>query len=217
MAQLSAVQDATHATLHQLIDGMNALAFNVNNAGHGQYVGQAYGGRGRGCGRMQGRGHGPAAFVSGIPHSGGFPQGSFPPTMGPVGSPMGTPPGPPGGFQGGNASGPPLYRAPPAMNGGYCPTGGYGMPPGHPGMFPGAEGNVQTPYSNVVKQYANWNLCYSCGFDVSNGHTSMSCPLYLHKVTHQVGFNCQNAQQYINLGYPCSTHMRHEMQFPTYR
>ena len=35
MAQLSAVQDAMHATLHQFINGMNALAFNASNAGRG--------------------------------------------------------------------------------------------------------------------------------------------------------------------------------------
>jgi hypothetical protein len=135
--------------------------------------------------------------------------------MGPVGSPMGAPPGPPGGFQGGNAGGPPPYRTPPEMNGGYGPTGGYGMSPGHPGMSPGAQDNVQPPYSNVVKQYANWNACYLCGFDVSNGHTSMLCLPHLRKVTHQAGFNCQNAQQYNDLGYPCSTRMRHKMQFLT--
>ncbi len=48
MAQLSAVQDATHATLHQLIDGMNALVFNASDADHGRYVGHGYGGRGHG-------------------------------------------------------------------------------------------------------------------------------------------------------------------------
>jgi hypothetical protein len=73
MAQLSAVQDVTHATLHQLIDGMNALAFNASSAGHGQYVGRGYGGRRHGCSHMQGRGRGLPAYVGGIPHGGGFP------------------------------------------------------------------------------------------------------------------------------------------------
>ncbi len=92
---------------------------------------------------------------------------------------------------------------------------GMECPPGHPGMSPGAQDNVQPPYFNVVKQYANWNACYLCGFDVGNEHTSMSCPPHLHKVAHQVGFNRQNAQQYIDLGYPCTTCMRHKTQFPT--
>ncbi len=33
MAQLSAVQDVTHVSLHQLTDGMNVLMFNASNAG----------------------------------------------------------------------------------------------------------------------------------------------------------------------------------------
>jgi hypothetical protein len=117
MAQQSAVQDATHATLHQLIDNMNTLAFNASDTSCGCYVGHGYGGHGRGCGRMQGRGCGPPAYIGGIPHGGVFPQGGFPPTKGTIGSPMGAPPGPPGGFQGGDAGGPPPYRAPLAMNG----------------------------------------------------------------------------------------------------
>jgi hypothetical protein len=180
---------------------MNARAFNASKAGHGRYVGRGYGGRGCGCGRMQGRGCGLLAYVGGIPQGGGFPQESFPSTMGHLGSPMGTPHGPPGQFQGGNAGGPSPYPAPPMMNGRYGPTGGYGMPLG--------------PYSNVVKHFANWNACYLCGFDIGNGHKSMTCPTHLHKVSHQVGFNCQNAQQYIDMGYPCSTRMRHKTQLPT--
>ncbi len=164
---------------------------------------------------MQGHGCSPPTYVGGIPHGRGFPQGDFPPTMGPVGSPMGAPPGPLGGFQGGNTGGSPLYSAPPAINGGYGPTGGYGMPITHPNMSPGAQNTTQLPYSNVVKQYANWNACYLCGFNVGNGHMSMSCPPHLHKVTHQVGFVRQNTQQYIDLEYPCSTRMRHKTQFPT--
>ncbi len=138
MAQLSAVQDATHATLHQLIDGMNALAFNASDARLGRYIGCGYGGRLQGHGRMQGHGCGPLAYVGGIPQGRGFPQEGFPLTMGYIGSPMDAPHGPPGQFQGGNIGGPPLYCGPSAMNGGYGPTGGYGMPPGHPGMSPQA-------------------------------------------------------------------------------
>jgi hypothetical protein len=100
------------------------LAFKVSDAGRGRYVGQGYSGPGRGPGRMQSRDHNLLAYVGGIPHNGGFPQGSFLPTMGHVGNPMGAPHGPPGGFQHGYARGPPPYRAPPVMNGGYGPTGG---------------------------------------------------------------------------------------------
>jgi hypothetical protein len=44
------------------------------------------------------------------------------------------------------------------------------------GMAPFAQ---QTParnaapmYSNILKAYANWNVCFLCGFDVEDGHTS---------------------------------------------
>jgi hypothetical protein len=139
MAQLSAVQVVTHATLHQLIDGMNPLAFNPSNARRGRYIGCGYGSRGRGRGRMQGRCCSPPAYVGGIPQGWVFPQEGFPPTMSHVGSPMGAPHGPLGQIQGGNAGSPPPYHAPPATNGRYGPTGGYGMPPGHPGMSPRAQ------------------------------------------------------------------------------
>jgi hypothetical protein len=49
----------------------------------------------------------------------------------------------------------------------------------------------QLPYSNVVKRYPNWNVCYSCGFDVAKSHNSMSCPPHLCKASHEIYFNCQ--------------------------
>ncbi len=78
MAQLAANQDVQHATRHQLIDGMNAMAFNMSDAGPGCFAGRSYGGRSRG-GRshMQGCGHGPPAYIGGYPQGGGIPQGGF--------------------------------------------------------------------------------------------------------------------------------------------
>ncbi len=130
---------------------------------------------------MQGRGRGPPNYI------GGYPQGRFPPT---VGRPICAPPDLPGGFQSYAAGGFPPYRPPAAtvMNGGHCPSSGYVLPHGPPN-----KENVQAqPYSNVVKRYYSWNVCYSCGFDVADGHMSMSCPPHFHKALHQIGFNCQN-------------------------
>ncbi len=166
LAQLATNQEAHHATMHQLIDGLNAVAFNISNAGRG--IGRFGGG---GCGYV-GRGQGGRSCMQGCGRShpayiGGYPQGSFPPTMA---RPIGVPPGLPGGFQGNAAEGVPPYRPPvaPAMKGGYGPSGGY-IPRGPP-----AQANVQQqPYSNVVKGYSDWNACYSCGFDMVDGHTSM--------------------------------------------
>ncbi len=70
------------------------------------------------------------------------------------------------------------------------------------------------PYSNTVKCFTNWNVCYSCGFNVEDGHTSMTCPYHLRKPSHDVNFSRRNAQQYINMGHPCSTHNRHKTTMP---
>jgi hypothetical protein len=210
LAQLAANQEAHHTTMYQLIDSLNAIAFNIGNAS-GRIAcfgggGRGYAGRGRG-GRshMQGRSRGPPNYIK------GYPQGGFPPTFG---RPIGTHPGLPGGFQSHAAGGVPPYRplAATVMNGGHGPSGGYVLPRAPP---TNQENLHAQPYSNVVKQYSNWNVCYLCGFDVADRYTSMLCPPHLRKVLHQIGFNCQNAQQYTNLGHPCSTRNRHKTQFPT--
>jgi len=47
--------------------------------------------------------------------------------------------------------------------------------PGAPGVGMAAR-NTAPMYSNIVKRYANMNVCFSCGFDVENRHTSRTCP-----------------------------------------
>jgi hypothetical protein len=94
---------------------------------------------------------------------------------------------------------------------------------GHPG-FPGAaipsamqpHQQPQTAnFSNIYKRYNNWNICYSCRFDVEDGHTSMMCPLW--KAFHQTGFKREDAQQYIAAGHaPCIKGM-HKSVLPTKR
>ncbi len=81
--------------MHQLTDSLNAIAFNISDAGRGIGCfgggGRGYAGRGcGGCSCMQGRGRNPPNYI------GGYPQGGFPPT---VGRPIGAPPDLPGGFQ----------------------------------------------------------------------------------------------------------------------
>ncbi len=120
----------------------------------------------------------------------------------------------------GHGCGPPAFtvgRAPPFMTimAGRIPAflgmhlatgGGYFAPP--------PPGHVQAPpYSNLTKRFANWNACYSCGFDMADGHTSQTCPLHLRKPDHEKCFTRQNAQQYINVGYGCSAKMHHKMVF----
>ncbi len=219
LANIEANQQATHSTLHQIIAQLNAVTFNASDAGRGHQAFQAQGfqqGRGRGRtqgggGRGRGFGRGPPQYVGGsfphfptpqgrgvppAPQGGGFPQGFGGQQGGPARPPAFVPStfAPQGGMNGGQ-QGQPQYRGP--------PTGVQGPNQGQ-----------QQPFSNVMKRYANWNACYSCGFDVADGHTSMSCPAHLRKATHDIYFNRQNAQQYIDLGHPCSTRNRHKTQFP---
>ncbi len=216
LAQLAAAQEAQHATMHQIIEGLNAVAFNASDAGRGM---PTFGGRGGNRGR-NGPGRGPQCG-GGPPFGGSSYNGGYnPPNMTRA---TGIPPfSIPGRFQGDTAGGvPPYHPQPPGgLRGGYGATGRFSG--GHQGGFPGGYPHAPTmqaqvpqpPYSNTVKRYANWNVCYSCGFNVADGHTSMSCPPHLRKATHQIGFNRQNAQQYIDLGHPCSTRNRHKTQFP---
>ena len=210
-AQLAAVQDATNQTLNQIIDSLSAVALNVNDSG-GRY--RRYGG-GRGAGRSRqprgGRYNGRGRNM--------FPQ------QGTMMRPAAYP----------NAAGVPQFRPPQQIYAGvpaYAhPVGNAGGPFGpvaaaqaHPigppgdmfGRTMGQQGpgqrSQEIPYSNTVKRYSNWNACYSCGFDVADGHTSMTCPFHLRRPSHDVNFTRHNAQQYIDLGHPCSTRGRHKTQ-----
>ena len=70
-------------------------------------------------------------------------------------------------------------------------------------------------HSNIYKCHNNWNVCFSCGFDIENGHTSMTCPF--KKANHQQSFSRENAQQFIAAGYdPCTKGM-HKTVFPSNR
>jgi hypothetical protein len=183
--------------LHQIIAQLNAVTFNANNAGRGVC-------RFMGCGRSHatGRGYGrgfnrrPPQYVGGPPQGGGFSRQQPPPG---------------GGFQGGHA------RIPAYVHPSGPPPQGIQGPPQYcaPAVAHGQANVQQLPYSNVVKRYPNWNVCYLCRFDVAEGHNSMSCPPHLRKASHDIYFNSQNAQQHIDLGHPCSTKNRHKTQLPT--
>jgi hypothetical protein len=70
-------------------------------------------------------------------------------------------------------------------------------------------------FSNIYKQHNNWNVCFRCGFDVKDGHTSGTCPF--KKWNHQVSYTRDNAQQFIVAGYdPCMKGM-HKLVLPSGR
>jgi hypothetical protein len=178
-------QDLLHQNQHQMMEQMAALSFNQSDAGHG-------------IGR-QGRGQPqpPAPFTpNGLGRGGQFaPNGFGRGGWQGQGCGCGRGHGPPPGFITGGR-GPPImsimagrtpgYMGPPTIGGGYFST-------------PPQMQHVQAPpYSNLTKKFANWNACYSCGFDVPDRHTSQTCPHHLRKPDHDIHFTRQNAQQYID-------------------
>ena len=96
------------------------------------------------------------------------------------------------------------------------PIGGNGGCRG--GVLPFAQQampqNAAPMYSNIIKKYANWNVCFSCGFDVEDGHTSKTCPAPWRQANHQEGFDRNNAGQYIAAGYDTCTKAMHKSQMP---
>jgi hypothetical protein len=74
--------------------------------------------------------------------------------------------------------------------------------------------NAAPMYSDILKVYANWNVCFSCGFDVEDGHTSKTCPAQWRRANHQEGFDRTNASQYISVGYDVCTKAMHKSQLP---
>jgi len=81
---------------------------------------------------------------------------------------------------------------------------------------PNCPPQIRNPdYSNIYKRHNNWNVCFSCGFDIEDRHTSMTCPF--KKANHQQSFSCENAQQFIAAGYdPCTKGM-HKTVLPSNR
>ena len=76
---------------------------------------------------------------------------------------------------------------------GHGNNGGIPIAPGGAG-FVGQPAMQAAAYSNITKTFANWNVCYTCGFDIEDGHTLVTCPQGWRKPNHQEGFNWNNAQ-----------------------
>jgi hypothetical protein len=67
-------------------------------------------------------------------------------------------------------------------------------------------------YSNVVKQWANQNVCFSCGFDVEDWHNSSSCPR--KKPSHQDGFTRTNYLEYEQANHQFCRKAMHKTMYP---
>jgi len=74
--------------------------------------------------------------------------------------------------------------------------------------------NAAPMYSNIIKTYSSWNVCFLCGFDVEDGHTSKTSPAPWRCANHQEGFDRNNAGQYIGAGYDACTKAMHKSQLP---
>jgi hypothetical protein len=70
--------------------------------------------------------------------------------------------------------------------------------------------------SNLAKNFANWNVWYSCGFDIKDGHTFITCPAAWRRPNHPEGFTRANAQEYINQGWDPCTKAMHKTKIPRF-
>ena len=70
-----------------------------------------------------------------------------------------------------------------------------------------AEAATKTHRTQTDTNYNNWNVCYSHGFDVEDGHNSATCGN--RKMDHQNWFTRDNAQAYIDAGYAPTTRGLH--------
>ena len=79
------------------------------------------------------------------------------------------------------------------------------------GVPPPAFQPPSTP-PNPVKYYNNWNMCFSCGFDVEGWHTSATCRN--KKQGHQDGCTRANAQAYKDAGHKVTWRGAHKTTLP---
>jgi hypothetical protein len=100
---------------------------------------------------------------------------------------------------------------PPNTTAGNYPTYG-NIPPPHNQMTTPYGQPTRAPYSNTTKHFANWNYCYTCGFDIEEWHTGTTCPQ--PKPGHQPQCNRQNFQGYKDAGHRPSAKAQHKQSLP---
>jgi hypothetical protein len=92
--------------------------------------------------------------------------------------------------------------------------GGNQMIPYIPG---GTQQQLQPPpkpqFTNTVKLFANQNVCFTCGFDVEDWHTSTTCPN--KKLGHQDGFSCSNYMEYKHANHKFCRKGMHKTMYPS--
>ena len=90
-----------------------------------------------------------------------------------------------------------------------APTNAPGqIPPPNNSTFP----NQSNDRRNYVKYFNNWNVCFSCGFDVPNWHTSKTCQW--RKEGHCEEVDRSNAKAYKAAGHNVTMKGSHKTQLP---
>ncbi len=84
------------------------------------------------------------------------------------------------------------------------------------GLYPPTltPATVQPNTPNLIKKYNNWNVSYTCGFDVKAKHTLMTCPFNWRKPEHCKSYMRTNTQSYIDHGHNKGTKGIHKMMLP---
>ena len=93
---------------------------------------------------------------------------------------------------------------------------GRGPPQRNPGGYGGRNsGRGWTPNpQHPVKRFNNWNMCFSCGWDVPVWHTSKTCPHEYRKPGHVENCDRSNANGLIAAGHDVSKKGMHKTQLP---
>jgi hypothetical protein len=95
--------------------------------------------------------------------------------------------------------------------------GGVVIPPYGPYLPAVAPVAAQCNFTPTpVKKFNNWKVCYSCGFDIKDKHTGVTCPIDWHRTTHCKKYLRNNVQAYIVSGHDVCTKGIHKMMLPQY-
>ncbi len=76
---------------------------------------------------------------------------------------------------------------------------------------------IQAPpklqFTNISKNWANQNVCFTCGFNMEDWNTSVTCPN--KKQGHQDGFTHSNNMEYEHANHQFCCKVMHKMMYPS--
>jgi hypothetical protein len=104
---------------------------------------------------------------------------------------------------------PGVPSAPPPPVPASAPVNGIPPPPAHLQQY-----RQKPAFSNVTKHFNNWNMCFTCGWDVESWHNSQTCNMQHNNPAHQRGCTRENAKAYMDSGHRVSTKAMHKTKLP---